>query len=410
MEKSFDASLDALPSAPDPSSRLVRVTFSSCPGTTLSIDLVKPVGDDGNFSQKNTDLDSHGMTQESWWVIRCSNLPDRYFRMARGSHSMRELLRRYGFQDSTGCVHHRKATAHFSTSFVASEPAVPIHLRAANGVPQFYTNSGVCWFCAMCWTSMANNDLRKIILAHMPDKEFKNVYGRSIYDRTSAETLRKRLWNEMTVGDDVTQPPEMDGQNGFTQFCIMCAQLGIPMYRLRESGGTLKRLDPRVTDPSGRTHSLRTPKSTDEPHILAVRFQDGDHKRFPILRRVVFRDKRYRLVSLYMGQRKCGHQIGMASPSGDWRDWSIADADLHKDGIGPMFISFRGERWRKEWWKAWGELVHVTKFGRNNNEFCSLSPHNPHNDTLDRYRGSTTSGTNSIDLLYVPDTSTPRQT
>lgn len=391
MRKTFDASRDALPKS---SSRLVRLTFNSCPNSTLSIDLVRP---------ESTEFDDRGISTDSWWVIRCSNLPDRSFRISKGSQSIGELLRRYGFQDSTGCVNHRDVTAHYSTSFTPSElKHVPTELRDANGVPQFYWNSGVCWFNAMCWTSMANRDLKKLITTHISDDSFRHVYGRSIFDRDSAETFRKRLWHEMTVGDDVTQSAELDGQNGFTQFCIMCAQLGVPMYRLRERDGQIKRLDPRVTGPKGNTYTLHAPKSQDDPHILAVRFQDGDHQRFPIVRRLQFRNKRYRLVGLYMGQRKCGHQIGMASPSGHWRDWSIADADLHKVGVGPIFVRFEGDRWRNDWWKAWGELVHVTKFGQNNSEFCSLSPHNPKNDSLDVYRGGTNRGTNSIDLLYTP--------
>lgn len=253
----------------------------------------------------------------------------------------------------------------------------------------------------MCWTSVANDQMRELISSHIPDEDLRHVYGRSIFERNSAEAFRKRLWNEYKVGDDVDMPAEMDGQNGFSQFSVMAAKLGIPMYRLRERNGKLQHIDPRVTDQAGKTRTLRTPNG-DEPHILAIRFQDGDHQKFPMMRRVTFRGRRYRFVGAYMGQRKCGHQIGMASPTGDWRDWSIADADLHKDGIGPIFIRFDGEKWRENWWKAWGELVHVTKFGMGNNEFCSLSPHNPPNDSLDRYRGSKTTGTNSIDMLYLP--------
>jgi hypothetical protein len=192
----------------------------------------------------------------------------------------------------------------------------------------------------------------------------------------------------------------MDGQNGFTQFCILCAKLGIPMIRLRESHGHIRVIDSRVTDQEGRSRTVRTPKS-DERHILAIRFQDGNHDRFPMLRRIVFKGKRYRLVGAYMGQRKCGHQIGMASPTGNWRDWSIADADLHKDGIGPIFIRFDGEEWRDKWWEAWRELVHVTKFGYGHTEFCSLSPHNHPNNSLDKYRAARTHGTNSVDMIYI---------
>jgi hypothetical protein len=40
---------------------------------------------------------------------------------------------------------------------------VPGELRYANGAPQFYPRSGVCWFCAMCWTSTANEHMWDLI-------------------------------------------------------------------------------------------------------------------------------------------------------------------------------------------------------------------------------------------------------
>ena len=391
--RQFDAKHGQLPAAPK-GTRLVKLTFESCPGSSLAIHLAQ--------ASPTASFDHHGITNDAWWKIECSGLPDRYFRTSRGSHSISELLRRYGFQDSSGCVNHRRVVAHFAPTHTNLKlSGVPEHLRTANGVPQFYPKSGVCWFCAMCWTSVANDQMRELISSHIPDEDLRHAYGRSIFERNSAETFRKRLWNEYKVGDNVDMPAEMDGQNGFSQFSVMAAKLGIPMYRLRERHGKLQQIDPRVTDQVGKTRTLRTPKE-GEPHILAIRFQDGDHQKFPMMRRVTFRGQRYRFVGAYMGQRKCGHQIGMASPTGDWRDWSIADADLHKDGIGPIFIRFDGDKWRENWWKAWGELVHVTKFGMGNNEFCSLSPHNPPNNSLDKYRGSTTFGTNSIDMLYLP--------
>jgi hypothetical protein len=45
--------------------------------------------------------------------------------------------------------------------------------------------------------------------------------------------------------------------------------------------------------------------------------------------------------------------------------------------------------------------MHVTKFGAGTSEFCNLSPWNPHNSSLDQYRGTKKFGTNSLDLVYV---------
>ena len=394
MSTAFDATTSSIPLAPPGTTRLTRITFESCPGSSLALELV--------CDAINTIpiVDNIGISTDAWWVIRCTDLPDRYFRITRGTHSMTQLLRRYGFQDASGCVNHRRARAHYRAAFVPGTlDAVPKHLRDAHGVPQFHIDSGVCWYATMCWTSMANRDVRELLMSYIHDPVLRTLYERSIYDRESAVGLRRRLWYDYQVGDDVEQPPRLDGQNGFTQFCILCAKLGVPMHRLRERDGRIRPLDARLVDQKGAQVRLATPRN-NEPHLLAIRFQDGDHQRFPILRRIEYRRNRYRLAGVYMGQKKCGHQIGMASPSGDWREWSIADADLHKDGIGPLFIRFDGERWRTDWWKAWGGLVHVTKFGFARNEFCSLSPHNLSNDALDVYRGAPRSGTCSIDLVY----------
>ena len=50
---------------------------------------------------------------------------------------------------------------------------------------------------------------------------------------------------------------------------------------------------------------------------------------------------------------------------------------------------------------AWRELVHVTKYGAGNREFCNFSWHNERDDLLDRYRGPANPGSLSIDVLYL---------
>jgi hypothetical protein len=120
-----------------------------------------------------------------------------------------------------------------------------------------------------------------------------------------------------------------------------------------------------------------------------------------VQRRVRIGNQHYRLCGFYAGQQKCGHQLGITSPTGSWRDWVIVDADLHKDGISPVFVRFDGSEWLDGWWDAWRELMHVTKFGPSSSEFCNLSPWNPQNSSLDQYRGTKKVGTNSLDLVYV---------
>ena len=427
MTANFDASTASLPRAPA-GTRLVRLRFRTCPGSDLVLELVRdnPVttiraadtqrtrehGGDRPpiFDPPPADVDAHGVAPDSWWTVRCAKLPDRYLRLMRGAHSLRELLRRYGFQDASGCVNHRHAIAYFSRDFESRElPHVPPRLRDATGVPQFYVQSGVCWYNAMCWTSTANRTILRMLRDHAPDDGLRRLWDRCIFDPAVAETLRSRLWREYAVGDDIMDHPSRDGRNGLSEFCVLCAQLKIPMIRFRDEDGHLRPMDPRVTDRRGRQHRIPKVVDQDRDHILVVRFQDGDHKRFPVLRGLKHGRKRYALVGLYMGQRFCGHQIAMCSPSEDWREWTIADADMHKDGIGPIHVYFDGDHWIKNWWSAWRELVHITKFA-GGSKFCLLSPHNLDNKALDKFispdsttrTGPANEATNSIDLLYVP--------
>lgn len=397
------ATAHGLPQA-RPGARLRRIRFRTCPGGDLVLLVVRDV---------DPTLDQHGVSKDAWWVVRCSNLPDRTLRLFRGGHSLTQLLRRYGFLDASGCVNHRDATAEYEE---ASHPLavgrdalarIPKHLHNAIGVPQYHPNSGVCWYAAFCWSSFANPVVRNFLTSHMP-RDLRTLCETCLDAREQSLALRKRLWYDYAVGDNVEDPPEMDGRNGFTEFSVMCAKLNIPMLRFREQGGRMVAISPGLEDRRGNRVRLDPPKSPTDPHLLVLRYQDGDHHmKHPIRRRVMHGGQRYRLLGLYMGQRKCGHQIGACSPSGHWRDWSLADADLHKDGIGPVFVYFEGDEWRDKWWAAWRELVHVTKFGPGNREFCNLSPHNERDDLLDEVPPSSSSSTkrarpgqNSIDVLY----------
>lgn len=85
-----------------------------------------------------------------------------------------------------------------------------------------------------------------------------------------------------------------------------------------------------------------------------------------------------------MGQRKCGHQIGVACADRGWQHWVLGDADVHKDRISLLHVWFPSS-WKQRWWHAWKHLVHVTKFGPGYGTFCPLSPHNVPNNALDAF-------------------------
>ena len=409
----YDATVGRLPICP-PGSRISMITFDTCPGTEFQIRLHGVVDSNG--------VDECGMSENSWWLLECTDLPKRAIRLYRGSHSMSQLLRRYGFQVPGGCVNHKHTRLSYAPSQECGERTPPAWIPScvvnSPGIPQFYPTSGVCWYAAMCGTSFMSQDILSVIEHHVADEDLRNSFRNCNFDRRVAEHLRKRLWYEYAVGDNVENPPEMDGRNGFAEFSVMCARFGVPIRRYQERKGHLTLMDERVVDQHNKTRRLRRPRE-NETHILALRFQDGDHsQRFPVQRRVRIGTQQYRLCGFYAGQKKCGHQIGVTSPTGSWRDWVILDADLHKDGISPIFVRFEGPEWLDDgdyrgsgdtltckWWTAWRELMHLTKFGMGGSEFCNLSPWNLNNENEDKFRGNTNNGTNSIDLTYISTTS-----
>lgn len=390
--------LSGLPSCPS-GKRLEKITFSTCPGKSLEVRVVKDV---------NGEIDPrYGVPRDSWWSIVTPKLPVRVIRLFQGAHSLQELIKRYGFLDASGCVHHRDATAWFVDAKVTLAPfdiekCVPHHLLDARGVPQFVPNSGVCWYAALCCVFFGPKELRDWVTTFMPPK-MKSLCEQCLYDREAALALRHMWWYDYHVGDDVDLPPEMDGRNGFSEWSVLCAKLQLPLLRYSLEGGRLRPMNMQLRDRKGKSVTAKVPL-IDKRHLLALRYIDGSHhENHPILRRIVMNNIRYKFVGVTSGNRKCGHQIGWCAAD-NWRRLMAGDADLHKDGIGPLFICFSGERWVKEWWNGCREMLHVAKFGANRGEFCNLSPHNEEDDLLDCYRGTATkSGKNSLDVIYVSD-------
>lgn len=382
-----------LPSV-DQRTLLERITFRTCPGSSLEIKLIH---------RPDLILDRHGMTQDSWWSVQCNGLPERKMRLLNGAQSMLELLRRYGFQDETGCVNHRDIVFHYGPVYTWKNTGIGLtsQMQQLSGVPQFFRNSGICWFNALCWVSFANKNVVDLLCRHANDKTFKCLATQALVQRDAALNLRKHLWDAYGIGDDISQPPEMDGKNGGYEFLCLCAALKIPIIVYENSVETkMRRLQEHTLECTSKNKFKQATVKKDEAHLLMLRFIDGDHSgKCPVHRRVCINGVRYKLVGIYMGQRKCGHQIAISFPDmQDWRYAVIGDADMHKDKNGPQHIYF-GKEHESGWWSLWQYLVHVTKFGKNTSEFCPLTPWNIPNNALDRYRGA--KGSNSLDLVFM---------
>jgi hypothetical protein len=394
MEKKYDTGTP-LPDCPD-GCRVFEIRFNTCPGNDLVIRPVKDV--------KST-LDTFGVPQDAWWGIETPRLPTRAIRLFDGSTSLYEFLSRYGFLDASGCVHHKHATITYKKKecslreFMLDE-CVPPEMQDATGVPQFFRNSGVCWFASLCCVFFSRPDVLSLFAEYM-SPDMLELCRKSLFDRDSAKKLRELWWYEYAVGDDVELPPEMDGRNGLSEFTTLCAKLKVPLLRYTMEDSGLYPMGSVVRDRKGRSVTVKLPKA-QQKHLMVMRFIDGDHhKKHPILRRIILNDRRYRFIGVTSGNRKCGHQIGWVTLD-NWRHVMAGDADLHKDGIGPLFVYFDGPEWKGKWWDGCREMLHVAKFGAGKREFCNLSPHNEQCDLLDRYRGTASlTGKNSLDLVYL---------
>ena len=237
QEVSFNASTHTLPVAPT-GHRLDTISFRTCPGSSLKLKVL----------QSDGSVDQHGVAKDSWYTIRCKDLPPRFVRLYNGTKSLSEFLRRYGFLDADGCLNHRDAVSRYvprHTPFPPeSELLVPHNMRQKTGVPQFYRNSGVCWYASLCWSSFANKNISDLLLAHIPPK-LKPLCEGCLSDREKAQQLRNALWYDYRVGDNVDDHPSRDGRNGFTEFTTLCAKLDVPMIRYKEHMGKMKLMSPK---------------------------------------------------------------------------------------------------------------------------------------------------------------------
>ena len=371
--------------------------FETCKENKLYLKVVKVLDD----------KIENGFVKNAWWIIQTPNLPNRYVNLYRGKKSVERLLQNYGFSDVTGCVHYNRGkvyTVDKLCEIKQCEVNVPRDCLNVIGIPQRLENSGICWYAATCFAFFYCKQLREFITSKIKDKELVSYCNRCLYSPEISEKLRRKLWFEYAFGDEIGQSPELDGQNGLSQFCILASKFDIPMLRFFVNNGSITKLKDPVYDQKKNLCPVRdTLKFKGEPHLLVIRFYRGDnHTKFKPMRRFVHGGIKYKLASMLLGSMHCGHQIGTSSYNLMWKRWAVSDSDASMFGIGPVHFctDIAESKIKDKWWSYWRHMIPLTVFGSQKN-FCDLSPHNRPTGEFENKPKVSDVGDLNLDLIYV---------
>lgn len=371
--------------------------FETCKDNKLFLRMAKAI------SNKVND----GFIEKSWWVIITPNLPDRFVKLNKGKKSLERLLQNYGFSDKSGCVHYKKGKIYTVKCIKDIKPYhvdVPQQVLSINGIPQRLENSGICWYAATCFAFFFCKQLRELITVKMKDATLRSYCNECLRDTNISELLRRKLWYEYSFGDDVNQNPELDGQNGLTQFSILASKFDIPMKRFFVTDSSIVKLSEPVKDQKENICNIRDQLNYEgEPHILVIRFYRGNnHTTYKPMRRFFHNGIKYKLASMLLGSMHCGHQIGASSYDLSWKRWAVSDSDASMFGIGPIHFCAKEEKCKQkdEWWSYWRHMVPLTVFG-NQKQFCDLSPHNRPTGELENKPSTSDVGELNLDLIYI---------
>ena len=250
--------------------KLVRIRFRTCVDAQLVI-FVCHVNRGGH--DKTT-----GIPHDAWYVIRSPGIPDRLIRIFSGAEGLHDMLLRYAFQDSEGCKHEKHMQLEYARDYQLDENVVsrviPKNLTDALGIPQFYKQSGNCWFASMCWVLFGNEDIRNFVcdcLQRAGEQDLARWAQRAFHEPDTAQMIRTKLWRDHRIGDDVDAAPHLDGQNGGSEMIRVCDAYNIPLRILQCEAGT-------------RIRELRSVQP-GKKHIMLVRAQDKNHTTEMPLRR-----------------------------------------------------------------------------------------------------------------------------
>ena len=373
---------------PEITGAISRVTFDACGGSLTC----RPVHV----------IEGGKPPKDAWWAIETEGMPTRYVRLFDGARSLKRFLQNYGFMDRNACVSYRKGTIHLANCTVnrAETDFKPCDRFAdVKGVPQRSSRSGICWYAATCFVMFFSKQMRELLISRM-QPDMREDAQRCLKNAQASERLRHRLYYDYAFGDDPKQSPELDGQNGFSQLCILLTRLDIPTIRL--FAPEMRELIDPISDQKGARHRLRSTPRDDEVCVLCVRCF---RTHWRVKRRIVYNGRRFCLTSVLIGSEHCGHQIGASTCDMRVCRWALADSDASQHDIGPVFWNMPKTEsesratFKERWWQMWSTLVPVTIF--QSTEMCDLSPHNRATGSIRTGDASKAPGVVNTDCIYV---------
>lgn len=353
---------------------LSSIRFRTCKEAQLAIYVCKTIF---KYDERT------GVPEDAWYAIETPGLPTRFIRIFSGAEGLHDLLLRYAFHDAEGCVHEKHMQLRYSRSKEAPDrdvaSVVPSHLINALGVPQFYKESGNCWFASMLWVLFANTEMRNFCAERFARRSAAEVgeWAREAFHvPDQAQKIRAFLWNKNGIGDDITAPPREDGKNGGSELIKVANAYDIPLRVIRA-----EKAEDQLSANLEETQSA----SGEQDHLLLIRCQDLDHDRCVPLTRYFYEEDTatyYKLVGGLVGQRECGHQQGFANVAKD--TWAVTDSDGHKmfvqkngkwerrANMSPMYFTLEGTD-EEQFTKLFRYMIFITKYGKAYEKNCNFS-------------------------------------
>lgn len=378
--------------------RAVEIDACKKGGVPMSLRLVYPLAHD---------VDQHGVCSDGIWRIRTIGTPDRFLRLYKGSESIRNLLAKYSFRDSSGCIYTENKKAVFDTandnamrvgSSLSSEtqqklkklpqravrrlfsktlptesPNIPcLNTFRTIGLPQRTVDSGVCWWGSVLWIVRVPPKMRSLFdsaihaCSHPVAEELRSRLPKVLDDPKEATDLHNRLYELHKIGDKPGILETEEGQNGYTQMCMIAKVIDLPGITLQAPG--MEDISDRpLLSKFVQMGPLRRPTGR-ETGFLGVRVGRSDWKPSLVLEHA---GQEWELQGCFLGSEFCGHQTAIARSCPG--SWSHYDSDACRLGVGPYSWQMND----KDWWET---LEHVMVFSNSTamTKFCDFAPSNRH--------------------------------